>query len=438
MAEIVRPFNIMAKPVCGVCNLDCSYCYYTMKPQRLYPEVSDPSQFRMSDAVLEAYTRQYLEAMPARAEFGWQGGEPTLAGLDFFKRAVELQKQYRRDGQVVTNALQTNGTLLDEAWCDFLSEEEFLVGISVDGPPQWHDHYRRDHAGRPTFHRAWAGLERLRDRSVAFNVLVTLNAANAPHGGDIYRYFVNRGVRYLQFIPILERASDGSPAPFSCTGEQFGRFMLDVFAVWVSRDVGRVSERLIDSVLHSLIHGKAAMCCHAPRCANAHVLEWNGDLYACDHFVYPEWKIGNITERPLVELVCDATLDAFAAMKTQLPAACRDCEFVAYCHGGCPKHHRPIGTDPDRVNHFCEGYKMFFREALPELKRLAEYFRRSEMPPQRAGHVPPPAGGADAGFETGPGAAAPQPTRPPTKVGRNDPCPCGSARKFKNCCGRKA
>jgi uncharacterized protein len=378
----LAPFNIMAKPVCGVCNLRCRYCYYLSKPAELYPGVE---RFMMSDSVLESYVRQYTQAMPARAEFGWQGGEPLLAGLDFFKRAVELQKQYAQPGQVITNGLQTNGTLLDEKWCLFFAENDFLVGISLDGTPQWHDSLRRDGAGEKTFHRAWAGLEMLRRHNVQFNVLVTLNAANAPHAGDIYRYFVNRGVQYLQFIPILERKADGTPTDYSCTGEQFGRFCLDVLEQWAARDVGKVSERLVDNVLHWLLFGKASTCCYADRCANAHVLEWNGDLYACDHFVYREWKIGNIMERPLAELVRDARLEEFAAMKTELPEACRACEFLDVCRGGCPKHHMPIGTDPARRNHFCEGYKTFFREALPMLREMTPYIRRGQIPPLKTG-----------------------------------------------------
>lgn len=421
MSKILRPFNIMAKPVCGVCNLDCTYCYYTSKPQELYPGVTD---FHMPDEVLESYTRQYIEAMPTQAEFGWQGGEPVLAGLDFYRRAVELQKQYAREGQKIGNSFQTNATLLDEQWAEFLAAEGFLVGISIDGAAQWHDRYRRDRAGNPTFHRAWAGLDLLRSHGVEYNVLVTLNSVNAPHAGDIYRWFVKRGVPYLQFIPILERKPDGGIAEFSCSGEQFGRFMLDVFELWASRDVGRVSERFIDNVLHTLIFGKAATCCYSERCANAHVLEFNGDLYACDHFVYPEWRIGNIMETPLAELVRDEKLDEFARLKTDIPAECRDCEYLELCHGGCPKHHVPIGTDQDRVNHFCRGYKLFFREALPELRRMAEYFKKGQQPPQVRAKAPAASPAPDAA----PGASS--------RPGRNDPCPCGSGRKFKNCCGR--
>lgn len=411
--DSVRPFNIMAKPVSGVCNLSCRYCYYLAKPRELYP---DTARFMMSDEVLEAYTRQYLAAMPVRCEFGWQGGEPLLAGKEFFRRALALQKQYQQPGQVITNGLQTNGTLIDPEWCDLLKEHDFLVGISLDGTPQWHDSFRRDGAGEPTFHRAWAGLEMLRQRGVEFNVLVTLNSANASHAGDIYRYFVNRGVRYLQFIPILERNSDGTPTDYSCTPTQFGRFMLDVFEIWAARDVGRVSERLIDNVLHSLIYGTAAMCCYAPCCGNAHVLEHNGDLYVCDHFVYREWKIGNILERPLAELTADPRVREFELRKTQLPQACLDCRYLGLCNAGCPKHHMPMDLSPGRTNHFCEGFKAFLDAALPELQRMAEYFKRGQTPPPRV--------------------QAPAPPRGKGPVDRNAACPCGSGRKYKTCCGR--
>lgn len=421
MSEDIHPFNIMCKPVCGTCNLDCRYCYYTMKMRELYPQTT---RFQMTPDVLESYTRQYMEAMPVRVEFGWQGGEPLLAGKDFFRRAIDLQKQFTRPGQVVSNALQTNGTLIDDEWCQFLAENKFLVGISLDGPPQWHDSFRRDRAGEPTFHKAWGGLEKLRAHKVEFNVLVTLNSANAPHAGDIYRYFVNRGIQYLQFIPILERNADGSPTDYSCTPEQFGRFMLDVYEQWASRDIGRVSERFIDSVLHQLLFDRPAMCCYAPRCANAHVLEFNGDLYVCDHFVYKQWKIGNIMERPLAELVRDPRLEEFSRLKTEPPEACRACDYYALCRGGCPKHHMPIGSDPKRHNHFCEGYKLFFREALDELRAMVPYIRMNRIPPLK-------------GAKPAAATASHAPAGPAPAAGRNDPCPCGSGKKYKSCCGRQ-
>ncbi len=422
-------FNIMAKPVCGVCNLDCTYCYYTEK-LKLYPGVT---KFMMSDALLETYVQQYMAAQPQQVYFGWQGGEPTLAGLDFFRRAVELQKAHGRDGQVVSNALQTNGTLLDDEWCAFLAEHKFLVGLSLDGPAAWHDHFRRDGAGKPSHARSWKGLELLRKHGVEFNVLVTLNSRNAPYAGDIYRYFVNRGVHWLQFIPILERNAAGEPEDYSCSARQFGKFLCDVFDAWAATDVGRVSVRLFDSLLHTVIYGEATVCCESKRCATAHVLEFNGDLYACDHFVEPEWLLGNINETPLAELVTSPRLDEFARLKTELPGPCRDCEFLFACNGGCPKHHLGAAADsPERRNHFCQGYQEFFRYALPELRRMAEYVKKGQLPPPRNGLVAPDGQSplTQRRLQERPHA---MPDKPP---GRNDPCPCGSGRKFKLCCGR--
>ncbi len=424
VSDDARPFHIMAKPVCGVCNLDCRYCYYTMKPRDLYP---DFERFQMTEETLETYTRQYLECLPERAEFGWQGGEPMLAGIDFYRKAVEFQDRYKTDGQTVTNGFQTNGTLIDEAWCDLFLERGFLIGISIDGPAQVHDAFRLDGAGRPSWHRAWRGLEMLQEKGVEYNVLSTLNRANVVHGANLYRFLVNRGVRYLQFIPILERLpGSDEPTAFSSGGEAYGRFLLEIFEQWAARDVGKVSVRFFDDALHTILFGRASTCVHSDRCAAAHVLEWNGDLYACDHFVYREWRLGNIHETPLAELRQGDLLEAFSRLKTDLPAMCRDCEFLEFCHGGCPKHHRPIGRSPDRWNHFCAGHKMFYAEALPELRTIASYVQDGRLPPMKeaAPEVP------ESEMRVAPGPM-------PGKVGRNDPCPCGSGRKFKRCCGRK-
>ncbi len=437
MANVVRPFHIMCKPVCGVCNLQCRYCYYTMKPRELYPGVA---RFQMRDEVLREYTRQYLEAMPVRCEFGWQGGEPLLAGKDFFRRAVAYQREFALPGQVVTNGLQTNATLIDEEWAAFLAEHRFLVGVSIDGPQPVHDANRLDRQGRPTWRRVWRGVELLRKHGAEFNVLVTINSTNALQGGNIYRYFVNQGIQYLQFIPILERRpGTDEPTDFSCRPEWLGRWMLEVFEQWLQRDVGRVSVRFIDDALHCILYGRSSTCVHSERCAAAHIVEWNGDVYACDHFVFPEWRLGNLMERPLVEILRSERLEAFARLKTDLPAACRDCPYLEFCWGGCPKHHRPMGTDPDRVNYFCEGYKMFFERALPDLRRVASYIRQGTLPPMpaqgtrnrpQAASEGPPAGGRP--------VRATVPTPPaPGKVGRNDPCPCGSGKKYKHCCGRR-
>jgi uncharacterized protein len=433
MTQQLPPFNIMAKPVCGECNLDCHYCYYTYKTRELYPDTPHP---RMTEELLDLYTRQYLDAMPQQATFGWQGGEPSLIGLDFFRKAVELQQTYKKPGQTIENAFQTNGLLLDDEWCEFLAENKFLIGLSIDGPAQWHDSFRKDHAGKPTFHKVWATLERLRAHGVEHNILVTLNRVNAPHAGDIYRFFVNRGVQYLQFIPILERNPDGTPTDYSCTPEQFGRFLLDVYEQWATRDIGKVSERFIDNVLHTLIYGYASQCCQSERCANAHILEWNGDVYVCDHFVYKRWLLGNIQERPLVEILQDPKLAEFAELKTDLPEACRECEHLWLCRGGCPKHHMPLYGDVTRTNYFCEGYKQFFDATLPELRAMADYFKRGQMPPLKNAAPQAVSPQQQAAFAAGPGDLGPKAVPSGGKPKRNDPCPCGSGRKYKQCCGR--
>jgi uncharacterized protein len=429
---MVRPFNIMAKPVSGVCNLDCRYCYYSHKPQDIY---AGAEKFLMADDILASYTRQYMEAMPEHCEFSWQGGEPLLAGKDFYQKALAFQKQFARPNQVVANALQTNATLLDDQWCEFFREHNFLIGVSLDGPQRVHDRFRMDQDGNPTWHRAMAGLDLLAKHRVEFNILATLNSANAGLGGDLYRFFVNRGVRYLQFIPVLERQADGLPTLHSCTAAQYGRFLIETWDQWLSRDIGKVSERFIDSALHVLVHGQASICCYARQCANAHVLEFNGDLYACDHFVFERWRLGNIMDSQLAELIQGKRLEEFAQLKQATPDACRQCEYLPLCNGGCPKHHFPIGADPARVNHFCQSYKTFFKHALGDLERTADYIRRGQMPPCPKTKVgPAKAPGAQSPALASVSATAARGAKPP---GRNAPCFCGSGLKYKNCCGRK-
>lgn len=410
----IEPFNIMIKPVCSACNLDCAYCYYKTKSKELYGTGAVPG---MSDALLEDFTVQYVRAMPEACAFNWQGGEPLIAGLDFFRTAVKLQKKHALPNQLIANNIQTNGTLLTEEWCRFFRENNFLVGISIDGPETCHDRFRRDAGGKGTFTSTWTGLELLRKHDVEFNVLVTLNSENTSKGREIYRFLVNRGIRYMQFIPIIERAPDGSIADFSCVPHELENFLVDVYSCWKEHDVGKVSVRYIDDLLHYLIYRRPATCCNSRKCANALVMEWNGDLFACDHFVFKEWLVGNIQSQPLEQLLKSPVLEKFARLKTDLPEECRKCDYLPYCNGGCPKHHVPIGTGAARVNYFCRAYKTFFSRASGELKRLAEAVRSGN-----AGNL------SSSGREK---------TRPPRKkVGRNDPCFCGSGKKYKLCCGR--
>ncbi len=418
----------MAKPVCGICNLECSYCYYIDKPETLYPGTR---RFFMSDRVLRAYVAQFMDMAGPRAEFAWQGGEPLLAGKAFFQKVVGLQKQYAPSGQVVVNALQTNGTLLDDEWCRFLADHHFLVGLSVDGPATWHDAYRKDRHGAPTFLAVWNALGMLRRYGVEFNVLATLNSLNASDGAEPYRYLTRRGVRYVQFIPILERDADGKVMEFSCRPQQYERFLLELLDLWIRRDVGRVSERLIDNVMVQLLFGRASCCCHARRCADSLVLEWNGDLYVCDHFVYERWKLGNILDIPLRELLCSPLLDEFGALKTDLPSQCRGCDVVDFCMGGCPKHHVPLYGGAERVNYFCSAYKAFFSRAIPRLLPLVRRLRPGQALSSMALKFRPGAPGLRYPVASGFTADSPAP-------GRNDPCPCGSGLKFKRCCGAES
>jgi len=410
----IKPFNVMIKPICSTCNLDCAYCYYKTKSKELYGSASG---IKMSVALLEDVTVQYLRTMPQTCAFNWQGGEPLIAGLDFFRTAIKLQKKHAYPNQLIANNIQTNGTLLTEEWCRFFKENNFLVGISIDGPETSHNRFRRDREGKGTYSSAWTGLELLRKHDVEFNVLVTLNSENTSKGKKTYRFLVNRGVRYIQFIPVMERNPDGSIADFSCAPRELEKFLVDVYSCWKEHDVGKVSVRYIDDLLHYLLYRRPAICCNSRKCANAFVLEWNGDLFACDHFVFKEWLIGNIKREPLEELLKSPVVEKFARLKTDLPEECRKCNYLQYCNGGCPKHHVPIGTNAARVNYFCRAYKTFFSRALEELKHLA--------------------GGARSGNTKNGLSSGNEKTRlSREKIGRNDPCFCGSGRKYKLCCGR--
>jgi uncharacterized protein len=370
------PFQVMIKPVCGQCNLACAYCYYAGKPAELYP--GEPRTAMSTDTLRET-VRQYVAAKPDLADFCWQGGEPLLAGKEFFRQAVAFQQEFGRPGQAVGNALQTNGTLLDDEWCELFARYNFFLGLSLDGPADIHDVHRRDRAGQGSFAHAWQGLERLRKHRVEFNVLTTVHEVNVRRGKELYRFFVDRGLRYLQFIPIVEQQADGRPQPYSCRPEDYGRFLLEVFAEWMRDGVGVVSERFFDSILHTLVKGEAAVCWHMARCPKALIVEWNGDVYPCDHFVTRDLLMGNILSASLTQIAASPVFERFQKAKARPPAVCLDCEFSRFCKGGCPKHHRGTGRlDPQRVNYFCESYKVFFKQALPEFRTIARQIRKRQ------------------------------------------------------------
>ncbi|NNF26520.1 MAG: anaerobic sulfatase maturase [Gemmatimonadetes bacterium] len=375
----------MVKPRGGVCDLDCAYCYYLDRVD-LYPG----STFRMSDEVLESFTRSYLQGqLSPEVVFGWQGGEPTLMGLDFFRRAVELQRRYAPPGVRVSNTIQTNGVSLDDDWCAFFREHGFLVGISIDGPAPLHDAYRVDRGGQPTHARVMAGVERLKSHEVSFNVLATVHAANVPYPRKVYGHLRDDvGAAFVQFIPIVERARSGiatgvgAVSERSVSGRAYGEFLMAIFDEWVRRDVGRVFVQLFDVALSAWVGRPAGLCVFEETCGRALALEHNGDLYACDHFVDPEHRVGNVLRTELPVLVGSPGQRAFGrAKKEGLPRYCRECEVRFVCNGGCPKNR--LLTTPEGesgLNWLCEGYRPFFNHVRPAMDYMADALRERRPP----------------------------------------------------------
>ncbi len=394
--------TVIAKPTGAGCNLDCQYCFFLSK-ELLY----DVPRQLMSHQTLEAYVRRFLAASPdGEVTMLWQGGEPTLRGLDFFVRAVELCERLRRPGQRVGHALQTNGTLIDEQWARFLAREDFLVGVSVDGPPQLHDAYRVNRAGRGTYSMVRRGWEHLRQAGVRCNVLCTVHAANQDHGVEVYRHLRDDlGAGYIQFIPIVERvtqrdlgaaeagwrAADGRRLLYRQRGRattsrsvdpgRYGDFLTAVFDQWVQRDVGKVFVQDFDTALSSLF-GIHSSCVHAPECGNNLALEFNGDVYACDHWVEPDWLLGNVAQTPFDQLVSTATMRRFARKKRGgLTAQCRRCPFLRLCWGGCPKDRFATSVDGEQGHSYlCAGYARFYEHAMDDLVAMARLLRANRAP----------------------------------------------------------
>lgn len=407
MKSEARPFHVMAKPGGPLCNLDCTYCYYLRKKEMFGPGAT----FRMSPDVLEAYVRGYIEAHPGpEVTFGWQGGEPTLLGVDFFRAAVTLQEQYRKPGTRILNTLQTNGTRVDDAWCEFLAANRFLVGISIDGPPELHDAYRLDKGGSPTSGRVLDGLSRLQDYDVDVNVLCTVNSRNADHPRDVYRFFVDSGLEFVQFIPIVDLAPDGTVAPWSVAGAAWGSFLNGVFDTWLRRDVGTVFVQLFDVALEAAVGMEPTLCVHASTCGRGLAIEHDGSVYACDHYVLPTHRLGTVETDDFAAMLDSPQQRRFGADKRDgLPASCRACPVLAYCNGGCPKDRlaKTAAGEPG-LNHLCAGYYAFFTHARPTLERMAALLAASRPAADVMAELPRP--------------------------GRNEPCPCGSGRKYKACC----
>ena len=375
----------MAKPIGAHCNLACKYCYYLDK-QELYPEVK---QHVMTDETLERFIQQYIEAqMTPDVLFTWHGGETFMRPLSFYQKVLRLQ-QYYGAGRNIQNCIQTNGTLITPEWARFLHDNQWLVGVSIDGPQEFHDEYRRNKAGKPSWAKVMHGIDLLNKYDVEWNAMAVVNDYNADYPLDFYRFFRDEiGCKFLQFTPIV------SPTPASVSPSQWGNFLCTIFDEWVKRDVGTMFVQLFDATLANWVGVLPGVCSMAERCGHAGVVEWNGDVYSCDHFVFPEHKLGNIHQHTLYELMNSPQQQRFATMKADcLPQQCKECEWLFACHGECPKNRivdpqtnalrtENLGFTP-RLNYLCEGYRQFFAHAAPYM----DFMKQEVMNGREAGRV---------------------------------------------------
>ena len=374
-SDMARPFTLLIKPAGPDCNIACQYCFYACKE-----EFFGGGAHRMSDEVLNCLVRSYMGCGFEQNSFAWQGGEPTLMGLDFYKKVVDLQIKYGRSGQAVTNALQTNGILLDADWCQFLTEYEFLCGISMDGPKEFHDHYRKDRSGEGTFDRVMAGIDNCRKYNTEFNILVLLNNLNVQHPDKLFDFFTGMGINFLQFVPCVEQSADDphTAAPYSITPEQYGKFLCRIFDRWMDYGVQKLSVRIFDSMLSFMLGRPHTECTFARRCNDYIVIEHNGDAFCCDFYVTGDTKLGNITETPIEELANNEVKREFSRRKTQIDNKCLVCRYLDICRGGCPKNREMLTGTHKVPSYFCEGYKMFFAYALPRLEMIAKDIQKGK------------------------------------------------------------
>ena len=432
-AEENRPrFAVMVKPVGSVCNMRCTYCYY------LGTDI-DVSAVRMSEDTLEKMIRSYIRGTAGPVlSFTWHGGEPTAAGIPFYRKAAELQKKYLPEGWECWNSLQTNGLALDDEWCDFLLEEHFDVGLSIDGTKEIHDLYRKDTAGNGTYSRVSASVKRLKERGIKADLLCTVTSETAKHGREVYRALSEFGTGWMQFIPIVVRRKPGDPEIIpgepgtfvtaeSVQPEAYGRFLKDVFFEWLYYHLDGSEVQLFSEMALVLAGGEASLCWIRERCGEVPVIERDGGVYSCDHFVRDDYRVGSVHdgENALGDLEERGRQRAFGDMKTHLPAKCRVCPHLTLCYGGCPKD-RFLFDEEDRTDagngpgryFLCDGLRLFFDYAVPRLKRAIQ-LSAARKTPQEIMQV----------------LRAEERTKL-RQVQRNDPCPCGSGLKFKNCCGK--
>lgn len=386
-----KPLYVMLKPAGAHCNLACKYCYYLEK-NNLY---QNSHRHLMSDEMLEQFTREYIEAqtMP-QVLFTWHGGEPLMRSIDFYKKALELQKKYA-NGKQIDNVIQTNGTLLTNEWCEFFAKNHWLVGISIDGPQEYHDHYRVTPDGKPSWEKVMQGISLLKKHRVEWNAMAVVNAYNAEHPLEFYHFFRDNGCQYLQFTPIVERLTeheDGRTlasladdreiplADASVTPQQWGNFLCTIFDDWVRHDVGKTFVEIFDCTLANWMGVLPGICAYSKECGHAGVMEHNGDVYSCDHFVFPEYKLGNIREQSLIDMLYGEKQQAFSRLKhTSLPRQCKECDMEFACHGECPKNRfeKDKYGEPG-LNYLCQGYNQYYTHVAPYMD-----FMKRELLAQR-------------------------------------------------------
>ena len=386
----------MAKPVGSLCNLSCKYCYYLEK-SNLYAAQTDHRNFLMSDATLEAFIRQYIQSQTQpQVLFTWHGGEPLMRPISFYKRALALQRQYA-GGRIIENSLQTNGTLLTDEWCRFFHDNHWLIGISIDGPQEFHDEYRRARGGQPSFHKVMRGIELLEKHGVEWNAMGVVNDFNADYPLDVYHFYKEIGCKYIQFTPIIERIlphedgrhlasmadkGEGQLAVFSVKPGQFAHFACTIFDEWVRHDVGQVFVQLFDSTLACWVGQPPGVCSMGVTCGHAAVIEHNGDVYSCDHFVFPEYRLGNINDDSITAMMYSQRQRTFGDVKRDaLPQQCRQCTWLFACNGGCPKDRfHTVADGTPGLNYLCDDYRRFFAHVAPYMDFMKQELA-NERPP---------------------------------------------------------
>jgi len=416
MVRASREFQVFAKPADSICNLDCHYCYY-LKKEHLFPKTES---FRMPDDILEEYIVQHIDASPGSViNFCWHGGEPTILGLDYFRKIVALQRKHQPPHRRITNGMQTNGTLLDEDWCRFLAAEGFGVGLSLDGPQEMHDRYRVTKGQHPTYKQSMRGYKLLRQHRIPCNILCVVHAQNVQYPTQVYRFFKEIKAQYVEFLPLVEPQPDeeGGVSHRSVPALAWGNFLCTIFDEWMGQDIERVNVQIFEEAARTAFGQEHALCIFRETCGDVPVIEHNGDFFSCDHFVNTEHRLGNIQETPLVDLLECATQRAFGQAKLDtLPRYCQACEVRNMCHGGCPKDR--ILRTPDGeagLNYLCAGYKRFFTHCRPFVAQLSALWRRQSLEGQMM-------------------MAQAKGVQASPRADRNDPCPCGSGRKYKKCC----